>query len=129
MCRLWGDIKLVLQELNKRVKPLLHGDWLARIDELRREHPLLGADSSDSLEMRYVVQAIDEATNGNAVIVTGVGQHQMWAAQYYSFKQPTRLCRLAARERWAMRCPARWALRLARKTAWYGRSPVTVVSR
>ena len=86
-----GDIKLVLQELNKRVKPLLHGDWLARIDELRREHPLLGADSSDSLEMRYVVQAIDEATNGNAVIVTGVGQHQMWAAQYYSFKQPNSL--------------------------------------
>ncbi|CAI8027950.1 Acetolactate synthase [Geodia barretti] len=77
--------------LNKRVKPLLHGDWLARIDELRREHPLLGADSSDSLEMRYVVQAIDEATNGNAVIVTGVGQHQMWAAQYYSFKQPNSL--------------------------------------
>ena len=86
-----GDIKLVLQELNKRVKPVLHGDWLARIDELRREHPLLGADSSDSLEMRYVVQAIDEATNGNAVIVTGVGQHQMWAAQYYSFKQPNSL--------------------------------------
>ena len=86
-----GDIKLVLQALNKRVKPLLHGDWLARIDELRREHPLLGADSSDSLEMRYVVQAIDEATNGNAVIVTGVGQHQMWAAQYYSFKQPNSL--------------------------------------
>ena len=86
-----GDIKLVLQGLNKRVKPLLHGDWLARVDELRREHPLLGADSSDSLEMRYVVQAIDEATNGNAVIVTGVGQHQMWAAQYYSFKQPNSL--------------------------------------
>ena len=86
-----GDIKLVLQELNKRVKPVLHGDWLARIDELRREHPLLDADSSDSLEMRYVVQAIDEATNGNAVIVTGVGQHQMWAAQYYSFKQPNSL--------------------------------------
>ena len=86
-----GDIKLVLQALNKRVKPVLHGDWLARIDELRREHPLLGADSSDSLEMRYVVQAIDEATNGNAVIVTGVGQHQMWAAQYYSFKQPNSL--------------------------------------
>ena len=86
-----GDIKLVLQELNKRVKPVLHGDWLARIDELRREHPLLGADSSDSLEMRYVVQAIDEATNGNAIIVTGVGQHQMWAAQYYSFKQPNSL--------------------------------------
>ena len=86
-----GDIKLVLQELNKRVKPVLHGDWLARVDELRREHPLLGADSSDSLEMRYVVQAIDEATNGNAVIVTGVGQHQMWAAQYYSFKQPNSL--------------------------------------
>ena len=86
-----GDIKLVLQEMNKRVRPLLHGDWLARIDELRREHPLLGADSSDSLEMRYVVQAIDEATNGNAIIVTGVGQHQMWAAQYYSFKQPNSL--------------------------------------
>ena len=86
-----GDIKLVLQALNKRVKPLLHGGWLARIDELRREHPLLGANSSDALEMRYVVQAIDEATNGNAVIVTGVGQHQMWAAQYYSFKRPNSL--------------------------------------
>ena len=124
-----GDIKLVLQALNKRVKPLLHGDWVARIDALRHEHPLLRADSSDSLEMRYVVQAIDEATNGNAVIVTGVGQHQMWAAQYYSFKQPTRWCRPAVRAQWATKCPARWARRWARKTAWCGRSPVTAASR
>ena len=86
-----GDLKLVLQALNKRVKPLLHGDWIARVDQLRREHPLHSADDTDALQMRYVVQAIDEATNGNAVIVTGVGQHQMWAAQYYSFKRPNSL--------------------------------------
>ena len=82
-----GDLKLVLQALNKSVKPLLHGDWLKRVDELRREHPLQDPDGSHALEMRYVVKEIAEATDGNAVIVTGVGQHQMWAAQYYPFKQ------------------------------------------
>ena len=86
-----GDIKLVLQALNKRVKPLLHGAWVNRIDELRREHPLQAADSSETLQMRYVVDQIAEVTNGNAVIVTGVGQHQMWAAQYYPFKQTNSL--------------------------------------
>ncbi len=86
-----GDVKYVLQALNKRVEPMLRGDWLARIDELRSEHPLHRPDEGIGLQMRYVVNQIEKATNGNAIIVTGVGQHQMWAAQYYSFRQPNSL--------------------------------------
>ena len=86
-----GDVKRVLVDLNKRVQPSTRIDWLNRIEELKREHPSMLVRETDKLIPQYVIKEISEATNGEAIIVTGVGQHQMWAAQHYSFNEPRSL--------------------------------------
>ena len=86
-----GDLKLVLRELNRRVKPATHVDWLRRIDELKRDHPSMIVRDTDKLIPQYVVKELSEATDGNAIVVTGVGQHQMWAAQHYTYRHPRSL--------------------------------------
>jgi acetolactate synthase-1/2/3 large subunit len=83
-----GDIKRVLTKLNKRVKPATHLDWLQRIEELKADHPSMKIRDTDKLLPQYVIQQLSEATDGKAYIVTGVGQHQMWAAQHYVFTEP-----------------------------------------
>lgn len=83
-----GDVKLVLEALNERVEPATRLDWLSQIDELKRDHPSMLIRDTDKLIPQYVINQISEATNGEAVIVTGVGQHQMWAAQHYTFNEP-----------------------------------------
>jgi len=86
-----GDVKNVLRSLNKIVEPSTHLDWIQRVDELKKKHPLADPTKSSSLQMRYVINQISEVTDGRAILVTGVGQHQMWAAQYYNFKNPCSL--------------------------------------
>ena len=86
-----GDLKRVLVELNKLVKPAVHLEWLQRIDELKREHPSMLVRDSDKLLPQHIIQQLSEATKGNAIIVTGVGQHQMWAAQHYTYTEPCSL--------------------------------------
>ena len=83
-----GDVKLVLDALNKRVEPTSRLEWLNKIEELKRDHPSMLIRDTDKLIPQYVINQISEATNGEAVIVTGVGQHQMWAAQHYTFNEP-----------------------------------------
>jgi acetolactate synthase-1/2/3 large subunit len=85
-----GDVKQVLRALLKLVKPLDTAEWLKTIEEMRRKHPLAYKEKTRPLP-QFIVQQISEATKGNAVIATGVGQHQMWTAQFYQFNRPRSL--------------------------------------
>ena len=83
-----GDIKHVLTRLNKLVEPATHLEWIQRIDELKGQHPSMRIRDTDKLLPQYIISELSQATNGEAFIVTGVGQHQMWAAQHYTYREP-----------------------------------------
>lgn len=83
-----GDVKNVLKELNKVVDSKNHVEWVSQIQEWEREHPSTTIRDTDSLLPQYIVQQISEITKGDAIIVTGVGQHQMWSAQYFQYNKP-----------------------------------------
>ena len=91
-----GDAKNILAKLvaeyrSLQADPSRLEEWWARIDGWRERHPLAYADSADSeIRPQYMVQALYEATGGEAIVCSDVGQHQMWAAQYYHFPQPRR---------------------------------------
>ncbi len=82
-----GDVNNVLSKLNDMVHPLPTADWLTTIQRWREEHPLRYASGS-ALRAQQVIRAIGEATGGDAIVVTDVGQHQMWAAQFFTFMHP-----------------------------------------
>ena len=84
-----GDIKEVLTKINAQLEQQNHDEWLAHIEDLKKKHPL--AYDSNELCGPYMIEKIYEKTNGDAVIVTEVGQHQMWAAQYFKYKSPRTL--------------------------------------
>ncbi len=82
-----GDAKAVLKQLNKLVKKPDTKDWLKRIEQWRKTHPLKYKDD-DKLRPQYILEEIYRATAGDAIIATDVGQHQMWTAQFYKFTKP-----------------------------------------
>jgi acetolactate synthase-1/2/3 large subunit len=86
-----GDLKMVLHQLVPLVERKVHIDWIQHIDTLRAEHPSLHIRHSDELLPQYVLKQLSDATQGESIIVTGVGQHQMWAAQHCAFKDPNTL--------------------------------------
>ena len=78
-----GDVKEVLKRLNARIEDHRHDEWDEHVKELKAKYPL--KYNEEGLTGPYVVEEIYRQTNGEAIIVTEVGQHQMWAAQYYKY--------------------------------------------
>jgi len=86
-CRVLGDLADSLPRFVQAVKPAKHPEWWAEIRRWRESYPLIVPDDGRFLA-RHVVDSLNRVTKGNAVVSTDVGQHQMWAAQFYKFHQP-----------------------------------------
>jgi acetolactate synthase-1/2/3 large subunit len=82
-----GDVKRVLKKLIEHVQPLDTKDWLATIQQWKREHPLRYR-ISETPRAQHVIQTLGKITGGNAIVVTDVGQHQMWTAQFFRWMHP-----------------------------------------
>lgn len=81
-----GDAKEVLKKINKILPQQDHSQWNEEIDEIKKKFPL--PIITDRLNGPLIIRKLHEVTNGDAIITTDVGQHQMWAAQYYNFTKP-----------------------------------------
>ena len=81
-----GDLKEVLTILNSRLDQQDHTEWVEYIKELKEKYPL--RYDENALSCPYIMEQIDEVTKGQAIITTDVGQHQMWAAQFYHYTKP-----------------------------------------
>ena len=86
-----GDLKRVLDQLLPLVEPNVHIDWHRHLDYLKSQHPSLYIRESEDLLPQYVLNRLSEVTKGDCIVVTGVGQHQMWAAQHCKFNSPNTL--------------------------------------
>ncbi len=84
-----GDISEILKQLNERLKKQEHKAWLSHIEEYKQKFPLTYADQG--ISGPFLIEKIYEMTGGDAIIVTEVGQHQMWAAQFYKYRNPRTL--------------------------------------
>jgi len=82
-----GDCKNILSSLVKLVKKNGRNAWFKKIDDWKKKHPLTYTDDN-KLRPQYVIEQIWKATKGEAVIATEVGQHQMWAQQFYKYNSP-----------------------------------------
>ncbi|MCH8064516.1 MAG: biosynthetic-type acetolactate synthase large subunit [Chloroflexi bacterium] len=78
-----GDVKQVLSDLNPLVQAARHDEWYAHIQKIREEHPSIAIPNVNKLLPQYVIKSIYEQSGHDAYFVTGVGQHQMWAAQFF----------------------------------------------
>jgi len=84
-----GDLKDILTDLNSVVEPKNHDEWIMEIKEMEKKFPL--EYDHDKLTCPFIIETIDKLTNGDAIMSTDVGQHQMWTAQYYKYRQPRTL--------------------------------------
>lgn len=81
-----GDLKEILTKINEKLPKQQHTEWMAHIEELKEKYPL--SYDPTNLSCPYLMQEIDRITKGEAIITTDVGQHQMWASQYYTYTMP-----------------------------------------
>ena len=81
-----GDLKEVLSKINAVITEKSHPEWIAKIKDLKEKFPL--NYNQEQLSCPYVIEEIYRLTNGDAIISTDVGQHQMWASQYYKYSKP-----------------------------------------
>lgn len=84
-----GDVREILARLNSRLETHTHTDWLAHISEYKAKYPM--TYPAEGLSGPYLIEKIYEMTHGEAIMVTEVGQHQMWAAQFYKYSKPRTL--------------------------------------
>ena len=84
-----GDLKEVLSVLNSKVEQMDHSEWKGKIEDYKKKFPL--DYDKDKLTCPYIIEELYKLTKGEAIISTDVGQHQMWTAQYYKFKNPRSL--------------------------------------
>jgi acetolactate synthase-1/2/3 large subunit len=115
-----GDLKMALRQMNPQVDKNVRVDWLQEIDTLRSEHPSLYIREEKEILPQYVIQQLSEVTKGEALLVTGVGQHQMWAAQHYRFKEANTWITSGGLGTMGFEVPAALGAKLGRpdKTVW-----------
>ncbi len=80
-----GDVKQIIPQLTAQVSRVDTSEWMDHINEWRHTHPLRYRSREGEIAPQYMIQKLSEVTHGDAIVVTDVGQHQMWAAQYYSY--------------------------------------------
>jgi len=83
-----GDAKSILSEMVKYVEPRERKEWFARIDQTKKLYPLTYNNDTGAIKPQYVIEEVCRQTHGKAIVCTGVGQHQMWTAQFYRFSLP-----------------------------------------
>ncbi|MTI80811.1 MAG: biosynthetic-type acetolactate synthase large subunit [Firmicutes bacterium] len=83
-----GDTKTVLQALLKKIEPQENKGWFEQVQNWKKEHPITYSRRTENLKPQRVVERVYQYTNGQSVVATDVGQHQMWAVQYYKFNRP-----------------------------------------
>ncbi len=118
-----GDARNIIPRLNAEYQALAAEvgrleEWWSRIHTWQDRHPLAYQDSEDNeIKPQYMVQALYEATGGDAIVCSDVGQHQMWTAQHFALRQAPRAGSTpVAWARWASACRRRWAPRSAART-------------
>ena len=115
-----GDLKRVLQAMVPQVESADHTDWIKHIEQMRLDHPSLKIRETNKLLPQFILKKLSEVTDSRAIIITGVGQHQMWAAQHCSFKEHNLLITSGGLGAMGFEVPAALGAKVGRpdKTVW-----------